>query len=549
MAVKIAVGGEFFDRLRSSGAYYVDKTELLYELAANADNTVTLFTRPRRFGKTLTMTMMESFFDIRRDSRKIFEGLAITRHEDFCREWMNQYPVVFLTLKDVEGLTFESALNMLRSVIADTCMKYKGLESEQAVDPEDLKRFARYKTQEADREELKTSLKTILRMMNAVYGKPAILLIDEYDVPLAKASENGYYPQILDMIRGLLSTAVKTNENLMFAVITGCLKMAKESIFTGVNNFFSYSVLDNRFGEYFGFTQKEVMDLLSETGLKGNSDIFKDWYDGYIFGSTHMYCPWDVMSYVSELLYKDNSRPKNYWKNTSSNSAIRTFVENKQFNIKPQFEALMNGQTIEQKITDQLTYDILEKSEENLWSILLMTGYLTKADPEEDDDVLSLKIPNKEIHTIFQDTVVQYFTDSTDDRQIQTLMDSLWDEETTKASELLSDLLWNTISYMDYHEDYYHAFLDGIFSGRGYAVQSNKENGLGRPDILLRDDDHKRAMIIEAKKSTSKEAMPQDCQYALKQIQDRQYTKGLENYDQVICYGISFFQKTAMIKK
>ena len=553
MAIRIAVGDESFDEIRKAGLYYVDKTDLLYDLVGQTNNKVTLFTRPRRFGKTLNMSMMESFFDRNRDSRTVFEGLDITRHEDFCGEWMNQYPVLSLSFKDVDGLTFEKAYAKLAAVIADLCKKLDRLPSHKEVNGADAEVFERLMYQRATDADLQYSLKTIMRMMHAVYGRPVILLIDEYDVPLAKASEkntdeNKYYVQMLDVIKGMLSISLKTNEYLKFAVITGCLRIAKESIFTGTNNFASYSVLDERFSSYFGFTREEVDRLLAAAGLEAQADTFESWYDGYLFGTTSVYCPWDVVSYVSDLLFKPASNPKNYWKNTSSNGVIKEFVG--RFRVSGKFEALMNRGTIKETVSDELTYDILHETEQNLWSVLLMTGYLTKAYAEEVGDTVTLKIPNMEIAAIFQDAVATYFTETLDISKQQALMDALWAGETETASRLMSDLLWKTISYMDYHEDYYHAFMAGLFVGRGYETESNKERGLGRPDLQLTDIDGRRAMIIEAKKSDSAAQMEKDCEEALKQIVDEEYAKNLDDgYEQILCYGIAFYRKSAMIRK
>lgn len=551
MAVKFNVGGEFFDRLRESGSYYVDKTELLYELAQQTENAVTLFTRPRRFGKTLTMSMIECFFNIARDNeetRKLFDGLDVMKHEEFCREWMNQYPVLFLTLKDVDGLTFESALKTLKIVVANLCKSLSVALDCKNLLPSDMEAYRKLEYVRADTEELKDSLRLLTNMMHTVYNKPVILLIDEYDVPLAKAQENGYYRQMLDVIRGLLSAAMKTNNDLKCAVVTGCLCISKESIFTGVNNFFSYSVLDEDFSDTFGFTQEEVDKLVDCTGIQEKAETFKQWYNGYIFGSTAVYCPWDVVCYASELVKRDTAQPKNYWKNTSSNGAIRTFIENREFNVQPAFETLMNGGTITRSITDQMTYDLMDKTEENLWSVLLMTGYLTKVDPTENGGTVSLRIPNTEIASIFQDTVARYFAETVQPSQVELLIDYLWKQDTDNASKVFSDLLWQTISYNDYHEDYYHAFLAGIFVGRGYSVESNKERGLGRPDIQLIDQPGRRAMIIEAKKSDSRGRMDHDADEALKQIVDNEYARNLDEYDQILCYGVSFFKKSACVK-
>lgn len=554
MAVRIAVGDESFEEIRKAGLYYVDKTELLYDLVGRTNNKVTLFTRPRRFGKTLNMSMIESFFDITRDSKEIFEGLHIAKHEEFCSAWMNQYPVLFLSFKDVDGLDFAEAYPMLAGTIAKLCIKVSYLESDNAVSPADSAVFHRLMYKEADKEEIKNSLQTIMRMMHAVYGRQVILLIDEYDVPLAKASEknteqNDYYEKMLDVIKGMLSIALKTNEYLKFAIFTGCLRIARESIFTGTNNFMSYSVLDDDFSEYFGFTQSEVSLLLQKTGCLDKAEIIRDWYDGYVFGNTSVYCPWDVAGYVSALLRRNDAEPKNYWRNTSSNGIIRDFVNHSDWGIPDKFETIMNGGTITVTVSDELTYDILYKSEQNLWSILLMTGYLTKADPAARGQTVALKIPNTEIEGIFEDTIVKLFSDTLDNFKQKDLMDSLWKEDIEGATQKLNALLWDTISYHDYHEDYYHAFMVGLFAGLGYSVDSNKESGLGRFDIRVRDRKNRRVMIIEVKKADSAARMNTACNEALKQIEDKGYARKTEpGYENVICYGIAFFQKSAMIK-
>lgn len=390
-------------------------------------------------------------------------------------------------------------------------------------------------------------------MIAAHYGKPVILLIDEYDVPLAKANEEKeagerYYPQMLEVLRGILSTALKSNDHLKFGILTGCLRIAKESIFTGVNKFKSYSVLDRRFSTYFGFTEPEVNTLLERAGLEDRKELVRSWYDGYVIGNTRVFCPWDVLNYVADAQAGVSTRPKNYWKNTSGNGIIRDFVGRKEFRVKPKFETLMNGGTITQTITDELTYDNLHETEDNLWSVLLMTGYLTKAVPEEEGDTVSIRIPNIEIASIFQDTVAKFFSDHVDDTKQKAMMDALWKGDEKAAGEAISDFLWQTISYMDYHEDYYHAFLSGIFVGRGYAVESNKERGLGRPDIKLIDDDNRRVLIIEAKKSDCAAQMEHDCREALNQIVVQEYAKSLDAY-QVFSYGIAFYQKSALVKK
>ena len=531
MAFTVSVGEADFAALRKEKAYYVDKTELIYELVNDTKNKVTLFTRPRRFGKTLMMSMMENFFSIRKDSKALFDDLNIARHTSFCKEWMNQYPVLFVSFKDVEGDSFEAAFNMLKTKLADFCKDLVPVFEGASVDQDDEQIFRSLKAGNAKENDIKSSLKTIMRMMYAVYGKKVILLIDEYDVPLAKASENdtasnNYYPKMLEIVRAIMSTALKDNEFLQFSIITGCLRIAKESIFTGTNNFASYSVLDERFSKYFGFLKEEVDKMLEAAERSEAAEEIKEWYDGYIFGDSYMYCPWDVINHVSALVYKRNTKPKNYWKNTSHNAILLTFVKRTEFDVADKFETLLNGGTIVQRISDELTYDTLHSSEENLWSVLLMTGYITKADAEEDGETVSLRIPNREIASIFEDTVVKYFVETVSGDQINELITALWEKDEAGATKIISDLLWDTISYNDYHEDYYHAFLAGVFVGRGYNVESNKENGLGRPDILLKDKKNRRAIIIEAKHSKKEADMEKDCKEALEQIITESMRKG-----------------------
>ena len=554
MIFRVGVGESDFAALRRSGKYYVDKTAVMYELVEETENKVTLFTRPRRFGKTLMMSMLSNFFSIRKDSREIFEGLGITAYKEFCEKWMNQSPVLFLSYKDVEAETFEGAYRMLKTKLADLCKELDFLLEETAVNSADRDIFRKLMFKTAEEDDVKNSLKTIMRMLYAVYGRKTILLIDEYDVPLARASEkntveNAYYSAMLDVIKGMMGTALKDNEFLEFSVITGCLRIAKESIFTGTNNFASYSVLDADFSEYFGFSEEEVEKMLLAADRQDKADLIKEWYDGYIFGDSFLYCPWDVMNYMSALKKRENAKPKNYWKNTSHNGILLTFVKRTDFKVRGKFEILLNGGTITQTISDELTYDTLHSSEDNLWSVILMTGYLTKADAGEEGETVRLKIPNREIASIFEDTVVKLFQDTMDDNCRKDMMEALWRGDEREASEAISNLLWKTISYNDYHEDYYQAFLAGAFVGLGYEVESNKEKGLGRPDIFLKDDDNRRVIIIETKRSKKEDNLGQDCDRAVNQILSKKYAEGLYGYTQILCYGIAFFQKQARVKR
>lgn len=546
--MKIAVGAESFEALRGNHAYYVDKTELIFDLV-NANNAVTLFTRPRRFGKTLTMSMLESFFSIDKDSAALFAGLDIMRHTEFCDAWMNRYPVVTLSLKDVEGLDFRTAFIKLRTTMAELCIRHKAAIEAKLTDEDDLAYYRKLKAERVDEAAIQNALYFLTRILSTVYGKQVIVLIDEYDVPLAKAQENGYYREMLDVIRGIFSKGLKTNDYLKFGVVTGCLRITKESIFTGVNNFSASSVLDGRFSTYFGFTDGEVGRMLADAGMEAQARLVRAWYDGYIFGDTHVYCPWDVTRYVADLLNNESAQPQNYWKNTSGNGILRAFIDSTQFVVSDKFETLMNGGTIQQGITQELTYDALYDSEENLWSVLVMTGYLTKVDPaNQSREDVELRIPNREIGSIFQDTVVAHFRQGLSRDRQREMVQAFWDGDEAGASEKLSDFLWQTISYNDYHEDYYHAFLAGIFVGLGYAVESNREHGTGRPDILLKDRPNRRALIIEAKVAKSPaniEAMKRE---AVDQIAREQYWKGLDGYRTIRCYGVCFCKKTAAVQ-
>ena len=554
MSVKIPVGLEFFERMREENFYYVDKTEFIYELVQERSSGVTLLTRPRRFGKTLTMNMLYSFFDIRRDSRRIFNGLAIMQHKEFCEQRMNQYPTVFLTLKGIEGIDFASAYQMLVSLVSGLYQEHVYLEQGEMMAAGERFLFRRLLEGKANLAELKNSLWLLTKLLHDYYGKPAILIIDEYDVPLAKASErdidrNEFYPQMLDVIRGMFDAAMKTNEHLQFAVLTGCLRISKESIFTGMNNFACYSVLDDKFSESFGFSEKEVRDMLSVIDAPDKFSTVKKWYDGYVFGRSRVFCPWDVVCYVADLKDDREARPKNYWRNTSGNGVLLTFVGRTDFDVSDKFEELLNGGSIRQEVYDELTYDSLHDSEENLWSVLLMTGYVTKARLGYDGELVELRLPNAEVASIFEDAVVKHFRQSLDTSRQKELLEALWQGDEARASELMTDILFTTISYHDYHENYYHAFLTGLLTGMGYAVKSNQENGLGRTDIDIREKKLRRAMIIEAKKSASRDDMEKDALAGGRQIADKEYLKGFEGYKSVLCYGVAFFRKQALVKK
>ena len=552
--LSIPVGVSDFEEIRRNGYYYVDKSGLIGELLSTTGTKVTLITRPRRFGKTLGMSMLESFFDIRKDNKALFEELEIAKRHELCMEWMNQWPTVFVSFRQVDGLNFNSAYDMLTLVISELYKKHLYLLDSDKVDSFDKEIVKQLIQGTASAKDMKGSLMLLTRLMYQQYGKPVILLIDEYDVPVAKANRNGYYEEMLDVMKGLMQ-ALKDNQALCFAVITGCLKIAKESIFTGTNNFISDTITDSRLNEYFGFVQSEVDQILKDADVLDKAESIREWYDGYHFGDFDVYCPWDVMNYLLELQRNPKAKPVSYWKNTSDNAVIRSFIDYAGSNITGKLETLLAGGTIVQRVDENLTYDYLHSSEENLWSMLYLTGYLTKA-REEDyngklaDGTVALMIPNAEIKEIFETTVVKWFDDSTKKCDRSTLFDAVWNGDSGNLTKEMNVLLRRTISYHDYKEDFYHAFLAGIFTGAGYMVDSNKEHGEGRSDVVVYDPINSRVAVFEAKYTKSLDKLESECDAALQQIDDRMYAKEYEDdYDQILCYGISFFKKRCMVKK
>jgi hypothetical protein len=551
-ALNIPVGISNFEKIRNNGFYYVDKTGLIEELL-KTEAEVTLITRPRRFGKTLGMSMLESFFDIRKNSRKLFEGLEIARQSELCSKWMNQCPTVSVSFRQVDGLNFTSAYDMLTMVFADLYNKHLYLLEDSHVTEFQKKTFTNIAQGCGSEKEVKSSLVLLTTMMQQHYGKAVVLLIDEYDVPVAKANAHGYYNEMLDVMKGLLQ-ALKDNQALCFAVVTGCLKIAKESIFTGTNNFVSDTITDSRLNEYFGFVQSEVDQILADAETEDQAENIRKWYDGYHFGDFDVYCPWDVMNYLLELQHNPQAKPVSYWKNTSDNAIIRSFIDHSGSSITKKLENLMAGETIVQRVDENLTYDYLHSSEDNLWSMLYLTGYLTKARKEQTDEVLpdgaiALMIPNEEIRDIFETTVIRWFDDSTKKWNRTLLFDAVWNGDSVNLTKEMNILLRRTISYHDYKEDFYHAFLAGIFTGAGYMVDSNKEHGEGRSDVVVYDPVNGRVAIFEAKYTKNQEKLESTCNTALQQIDERLYAKEYEDdYDQILCYGISFFKKRCLVK-
>lgn len=547
----IPIGISEFEKIRKNDYYYVDKTELIQALLKTEPAEITLFTRPRRFGKTLVMSMLASFFDIRRENGDLFKGLKVAKDQKLCQGWMNQWPVIFLSFKDVGGECFEDAYGLLQSVISQLYVEHTYLEESTEIDESYKDIFGRLKRRQGNKTDVQISLRVLMRMMQVYYRKQVILLIDEYDVPMAKAGSKAYYNEMLDVIGTMMSQALKDNTALKFSVITGCLRISKESIFTGTNIFVADTIADERFSNYFGFTNEEVQRLLEDTGNIKYQGQIKKWYDGYCFGKTEIYCPWDVLCYLNKLAFESESEPENFWENTSHNDIIRTFLSCEGMDVTDSFERLLAGETIEVEITDNLTYENLTDSEENLWSVLYLTGYLTKdiRQPSQGNTKAFLKIPNAEIMDIFRKSVVRWFDEQIAVRDRSSLFIALWNEDSERLSELISDLLFETISYYDYAESFYHAFLAGLFANAGYIVESNYESGLGRPDLIIKDKKKRQAVIIEIKIADGMQSLQKAAEKAKGQIDDMRYADGIsaQGYQKVIKYGAAFYQKNCLI--
>ena len=554
ISMNIPVGVSDFVEIRRNGYYYIDKTALIAELLKTTGTKVTLITRPRRFGKTLGMSMLENFFDIRKNSEEMFQGLEIAKNKELCSAWMNKYPVIFLSLKNVEGLDFPSAYQQLVYEINSLYREHEYLLDSPVLSTQDKFYFQQIRNRKAEKTDILRSIQFLSRLLVRHYDEKVILLMDEYDVPVAKANSNGYYREMLDVMKGLLQ-ALKDNQAIRFAVITGCLKIAMESIFTGTNNFVSDMITDSRLNEYFGFVQDEVDRILEDAGAEEHSESVKKWYDGYHFGNFDVYCPWDVMNYILELQHNPKAKPASYWKNTGDNAIIRSFIDYAGSNITKKLETLLSGGAIIQHIDENLTYDYLHPSEENLWSILYLTGYLTRArdqnyNGELPEGTVALVIPNEEIREIFETTVKKWFADSAKIWNRSRLFEAVWSGNAEIITEEMAKLLRKTISYHDYKEDFYHAFLAGIFTGAGYTVDFNKEHGEGRSDVVIYDDTNGRVAIFEAKYSKTSDRMEMDCDRAIDHINDRMYAdEYADEYETVLCYGIAFYKKRCRVKK
>ena len=539
--LNIPKGKSEFEKIRREGLYYVDKTGLIGEILRSSGTQVTLITRPRRFGKTLGMSTLECFLDIRKDSKNLFEGLGISKQRDICSEWMNQWPVISLSLKAVEGNDFATAYEQFVYEIGKLYKKHEYLMNSSVLNEEEKKLFWNITYKHAGKIEVMRSLQILSEFLSRHYNKNVIILIDEYDVPMARATSNGYYKEMLEIMKGFMQ-ALKDNPYLQLAVVTGCLKIAKESIFIN---------------EYYGFVQSEVDKILEDADFTGKAEVMKKWYDGYHFGDVDVYCPWDVMCYVDDLQSNPNAKPDEYWKDTSDNAIIRSFIDYAGASITKKLETLMNGGYIVQRVDENLTYDYLHSSEENLWSMMYLTGYLTQArnceiDETLPDHMVALKIPNLEIKQIFETEVSKWFEDSSQKWNRTELFSAVWCGSCDKITKEVSTLLRRTISYHDYGEDFYHAFLSGIFAGAGYQVDSNKEHGEGRSDVVVCDTMNGRVVIFEAKRAAALNDLESECDKALQQIDERMYAKDFEDeydHNHIYCYGIAFYKKRCLVKR
>lgn len=553
MRLRIRASYDSFRELREDQAYYIDKTEVLQDYLVESFEKAMLFARPRRFGKTVTMTMIRDFLDIRQDSREIFEGLQIMQHPDTVRDFMNQYPVVFISLKEVFGKSFEDVLQNLRIAVSEMCESYRFLLKSEATGEASkyfLDTLLRRKGKQPDTEQ---ALELLCRMCREHFGKPVFVLIDEYDVPMAKALDAPYYDRVRDMVEHMLSYVCKTNGNVRGVLLSGCLYTVKNSTYTGVNNIVPYNILTANFASAIGFTDGEVQKILADAGLEERYEDVKEWYDGYLFGREKMYCPWDVLRYVSSVQdgsYSEIMGPKSYWLNTSETALdiIHGFL-GKTGDINESFEQLLAGNSIDCIVNENLTYHQIHESGDNIWSALLETGYLTKAASEE-MELLPLRIPNRSIRTVFRQEVWNYFKDKVDNTFVRDLMNALWAGETRRAEAALNQILEATLSfYHAYHEYSYHLILDGFFTGRGYRVLSETESGYGRTDLIVLDPARNRCLILELKHVQDKSAMTAALKEAQSQLIKEKYESRLiyEGYSTRLRYGLSFWDKCVMI--
>ena len=564
--LKLPVGIDDFRKLRESHFYYVDKTRLIEQLLLNWSE-VTLFTRPRRFGKTLNMSMFKSFFDIGTD-KALFDGLYISGNKELCDEYMGKYPVIFLSLKGVEGSSFDDARYMITELIGKEAERFRFLERSETLSENDKDRYRAIISQcdgkyMMDAQLLVSSLQSLSQLLCTHYGKKTIILIDEYDVPLDKAFQNGYYKEMVSLIRGLFGQALKTNEFLQFAVLTGCLRISKESIFTGLNNFKVLSITDSRFDEQFGFTDCEVKKLLSDYGMDSHFDEIKEWYDGYHFGRADVYCPWDVINHVDHLRDDSKAKPQTYWINSSGNSLVRRLINRADSSTKDEIERLIAGEAIEKVIRQDLTYDEIENSIDNIWSVLFTTGYLTKIGevklPDSESYAYKLVIPNKEVREVFVLQIQEWFKAvvANDNDTMKLLSKAILDKDETILARQLNIVMGRMISILDtkapddMKENFYHGLLLGLLRGSNpdWLIKSNRESGDGFSDILIKPENPDLGIVIEVKYAKEFKGLDAACDAAMAQIKQKRYDETLrdEGRCDILAYGIAFCRKRCRV--
>ena len=547
---KLPIGVDSFEKLRREDFYYVDKTGLIVDLLADWGE-VNLFTRPRRFGKTLNMSMLKAFFEIGGD-KSIFDGLKVTESKALCEKYMGKYPLVFVSLKGVDGLTFEDAYGRLRILIRDEALRLAVLRESPALSEEEKRAYLRLVSEDAKLNDVVDSLKFLCSMLRKHYGQKPILLVDEYDVPLDKAYYHGYYPQMIDLIRAMFQAALKTNDSLFFAVLTGCLRVSKESIFTGLNNLIVHSISDMSFDEYFGFTDEEVKKMLADYGLESHCEEAREWYDGYRFGGQDVYCPWDVINYVYALRHDPEAEPKAYWINTSGNDMVRRLIAKaSDGTTQMEIERLIVGETIVKPLNESLTHGEIDTDIENIWSLLYMTGYLTVA-RKPSGGRYELRIPNREVREIFKRQVLSWFTERAraETEKLTGLYAAFEAGDVETITRMLNRQLLTTVSFYDAYESFYHGFLLALLSTcADWCVSSNAETGFGRSDILVERRDREFGFAVEIKEVRDRDHLDDACAAALRQIKEKDYTERLRRFgvEKIRVYGVAFCEKRCRV--
>ncbi len=552
---KLPVGIDSFEKLRREDFYYVDKTRLIIDLLKNWGE-VNLFTRPRRFGKTLNMSMLKSFFEIGTD-KTLFDGLAISEEKELCEAYMGKFPVVFVSLKDVDGLTFENAYGKLRDILRAEISRLSFLMQSEQIAEDDKYSFERFLREQDTLDDVQKSLKMLSSLLYQHYGQKVILLIDEYDVPLDKAFQHGYYKEMVALIRSLFSRALKTNDFLQFAVLTGCLRVSKESIFTGLNNFDVNSIIDVEHDEQFGFTEAEVQELLQYYDREAAAPVMKAWYDGYRFGNAEVYCPWDVINYAKKLLANPQAEPQAFWINSSGNDLVKRFVDKADKTTQDEIERLIAGEAIEKAVRLELTYGEIDNSIDNLWSVLFTTGYLTQAGRVE-RGVYKLIIPNREVREVFVFQIQEWFKNTVvrDEKPMQAFCQAFLDGNAEEIQRRLTIILGKMISILDtkakddQKENFYHGLLLGLLrSEPNWLILSNVESGEGFSDILIEPEDPDAGMVIEVKYSPTLAGMDSACRAAMAQIKEKHYDERLRNEgrENITAFGIAFWKKRCRV--